>query len=73
MKQFQVYRNYRSEKKYYNMVDGTSSRLDELHAGLLRVKLKHPDELYEERASICSKYLKEIKKSENFLCENKLY
>jgi len=34
---FRVYRNYGSEKRYYNRVVGTNSRLDEIQAALLRV------------------------------------
>lgn len=58
--QFCVFRNYGSEKRYHNMMVGTNSRLDEIQAGLLRVKLKHLDVYNEERAQICNKYLKEI-------------
>src|SRR5690606_2388937 len=36
-----VLRNYGSEKKYYNEVKGINSRLDELQAALLKVKLKY--------------------------------
>ena len=42
-----MYRNYGSEKRYYNKVVGANSRLDELQAGLLRVRLKYMDELKE--------------------------
>ncbi|MCR5041949.1 MAG: DegT/DnrJ/EryC1/StrS family aminotransferase [Clostridia bacterium] len=52
-----VYRNYGSEKKYYNREQGVNSRLDELQAGLLRVKLKHFDELLAERAALAGRYL----------------
>ena len=38
--QVRIFRNYGSEKRYYNKVVGTNSRLDELQAGLLRVRLK---------------------------------
>ena len=38
---FRVFRNYGSEKKYYNSMVGTNSRLDEMQAGLLRVRLSH--------------------------------
>jgi dTDP-4-amino-4,6-dideoxygalactose transaminase len=55
-----IYRNYGSEKKYHNMLVGTNSRLDEMQAALLRVKLKHLEELNAERRAICSRYLKEI-------------
>lgn len=55
-----VLRNYGSEKRYHNKVVGYNSRLDELQAGLLRVKLKHMDELESERIYIANRYLKEI-------------
>ncbi len=57
---FRVFRNYGSEKRYYNKVVGTNSRLDEMQAGLLRVRLSHMAELEAEKASICSRYLKEL-------------
>ncbi len=55
-----VFRNYGSEKRYYNRVVGTNSRLDEMQAGLLRVRLKHMHELEAEKRALCEKYLKEI-------------
>ncbi|MBQ6461087.1 DegT/DnrJ/EryC1/StrS family aminotransferase [Candidatus Saccharibacteria bacterium] len=58
---FRVFRNYGSEKRYYNKVIGTNSRLDELQAALLRVKLKHLKELQDERDSLAKKYLEGIK------------
>lgn len=54
-------RNYGSEKRYYNKVVGANSRLDEIQAGLLRVKLEHLQELQAERTAICDRYLQEIK------------
>ncbi|MGL5367716.1 MAG: DegT/DnrJ/EryC1/StrS family aminotransferase [Cetobacterium somerae] len=60
---FRVLRNYGSEKRYYNEVVGYNSRLDELQAGLLRVKLSHLNELTEEREKIANRYLAEIKNS----------
>lgn len=51
-----VYRNYGSEKRYYNKVVGTNSRLDELQAGLLRVRLSHIQELTQERLDIAKRY-----------------
>ena len=59
-KQFRIYRNYGSEKRYYNKVVGTNSRLDEIQAGLLRVKLSHLDEYNHERRVICGRYLEKI-------------
>ena len=58
---FKVYRNYGSEKRYHNQVVGTNSRLDEMQAGLLRVKLKHLDGFNAERCDIAQRYLSEIK------------
>ena len=60
-KKFKVFRNYGSEKHYHNMVVGTNSRLDELQAGLLRVKLKHLPEFNAERCKLAERYLTEIK------------
>lgn len=56
-----VFRNYGSEKRYYNKVVGTNSRLDEIQAGLLRVRLNHLDELIKEKENICNRYLNELK------------
>ncbi len=55
-----VFRNYGSEKRYHNMIVGTNSRLHELQAGLLRVKLSHLPELNKERENIALRYLTEI-------------
>lgn len=51
-----IYRNYGSEKRYYNKVVGANSRLDELQAGLLNVRLGHMDEITEERKRLCANY-----------------
>ena len=56
-----IFRNYGSEKRYYNKVVGANSRLDELQAGLLRVRLKHLEELAAEKRQICDRYLCELK------------
>lgn len=54
--QFRVYRNYGSRVRYQNEVVGANSRLDEMQAGLLRVKLKHLDEFNAERCAIAAQY-----------------
>lgn len=59
-KAFRMYRNYGSEKRYYNKVVGANSRLDEMQAGLLRVRLKHMDEILDEKTKICERYLREL-------------
>lgn len=57
---FKMFRNYGSEKRYYNKVVGANSRLDELQAGLLRVKLNHLNALIDERKRIGEKYNKQL-------------
>lgn len=57
---FRVLRNYGSEKRYYNKIVGTNSRLDELQAGLLRVRLQYMDELTRERQALAAHYTAEI-------------
>lgn len=56
-------RNYGSRVKYHNQLEGVNSRLDEMQAALLRVKLSHLGELAEERQRIAEKYLNGIKNS----------
>lgn len=51
-----TFRNYGSQKRYYNKVVGTNSRLDEIQAGLLRVRLSHLNELTEEKRKIADRY-----------------
>lgn len=57
---FKIFRNYGSEKRYYNMVVGANSRLDELQAGMLRIRLKHLDELNQEKKDIARRYTEEL-------------
>lgn len=57
-RRFRMYRNYGSEKRYHNTVIGANSRLDELQAGLLRVKLTYMDEITKEREELAKRYTK---------------
>ena len=50
-------RNYCSKEKYYNELCGVNSRLDEIQAALLRVKLRLLPELIAERRAIAAQYL----------------
>lgn len=52
-----MYRNYGSHIRYYNKVIGANSRLDEMQAGLLRVRLAHMDEYTKERERLAKRYL----------------
>ena len=53
--------NYGSHKKYENLYKGINSRLDEIQAAMLRVKLKYLDNEIEKRREIANYYLENIK------------
>ena len=55
-KKFKMYRNYGSEKRYYNQVVGANSRLDEIQAAILRVKLNYIDEWNKARQENAYRY-----------------
>lgn len=61
--EFKIYRNYGSEKRYYNKVVGANSRLDEMQAGFLRVRLPYLDIMNAEKEKIAKRYTEEIKNS----------
>jgi len=65
LRKARMLRNYGSEKKYYNEYQGVNSRLDEIQAAFLRVKLKHLDEIVSHKNKLAEVYLKGI--SENFI------
>lgn len=52
--------NYGSQKKYHNKYQGFNSRLDEIQAAVLRVKLKGLDDANQRRRKIADYYLKNI-------------
>ncbi|HEX8777279.1 MAG TPA: DegT/DnrJ/EryC1/StrS family aminotransferase [Rhodanobacter sp.] len=49
-------RNYGSEVKYHHLFQGINSRLDEIQAALLRVKLRHLDEDVAKRRYVAQRY-----------------
>ncbi|MDR3002503.1 MAG: DegT/DnrJ/EryC1/StrS family aminotransferase [Fibromonadaceae bacterium] len=53
--------NYGSSKKYVFKYKGRNSRLDEIQAAVLNVKLKYLDEDNNRRKQIAKKYIEEIK------------
>ena len=53
--------NYGSHKKYENLYKGINSRLDEMQAAMLRVKLRYLDKEVEKRRAIANYYLQNIK------------
>jgi dTDP-4-amino-4,6-dideoxygalactose transaminase len=54
-------RNYGSDKKYYNELIGYNSRLDEMQAGFLSIKLKKLNEINAHKRKLANIYLKELK------------
>lgn len=54
-------RNYGSEKKYYNDYVGVNSRLDELQAAFLNLKLPNLNADNDKRRAIAKRYISEIK------------
>tara|TARA_B110000093_G_scaffold182838_1_gene230669 strand:+ start:364 stop:1488 length:1125 start_codon:yes stop_codon:yes gene_type:complete len=53
-------RNYGSHEKYHNKYKGMNSRLDEIQAAVLRVKLQYLDADTEKRRKVANRYLKEL-------------
>lgn len=60
-KTIRALRNYGSQEKYHNMYKGVNSRLDELQAAVLSVKLQYLDAENQRRREIAKKYREEIK------------
>ncbi|MCK7551557.1 DegT/DnrJ/EryC1/StrS family aminotransferase [Marinobacter goseongensis] len=52
--------NYGSHKKYENLYQGVNSRLDEMQAAMLRIKLRHLDEEIQSRRKVAEYYLARI-------------
>lgn len=52
--------NYGSKEKYINHLKGVNSRLDEIQAGILSIKLKYLDNENEKRRLIAKKYCERI-------------
>ncbi len=54
-------RNYGSKIKYYNDIIGYNSRLDELQAAFLNIKLKALNKIIKDRQKIAAYYIKNLK------------
>jgi len=57
--------NYGSDKKYYNPIKGVNSRLDEVQAAVLRVKLKYLDKWNAQRAELARYYMEHLNPRNN--------
>ncbi|MEJ2905874.1 DegT/DnrJ/EryC1/StrS family aminotransferase [Pedobacter panaciterrae] len=58
--QIRTLRNYGSRIKYVNELVGYNSRLDEVQAGFLSLKLKHLDDINSHKRKLASYYLQEL-------------
>jgi dTDP-4-amino-4,6-dideoxygalactose transaminase len=67
MNKASVYRNYGSRVKYFNECIGYNSRLDELQAAFLRVKLKDLISQNNYRVSLANTYIELLKKNINII------
>jgi dTDP-4-amino-4,6-dideoxygalactose transaminase len=67
-KKVKMLRNYGSIKKYYNDYLGLNSRLDEIQAAFLRIKLKHLDLINRHKRELAQMYIKGI--NEDFIVPN---
>ena len=70
-KRMRALRNYGSDVKYHFPYRGTNSRLDEIQAAWLRVKLPHLDADNARRAEIAARYCREIGNSLVTLPDNR--
>ena len=70
-KKVRALRNYGSDVKYHFPYRGTNSRLDEIQAAWLRVKLPHLDADNARRAEIAARYCREITNELVTLPENR--
>lgn len=58
---FKRLRNYGSDVKYYNEIAGYNSRLDEIQAAFLRIKLRKLDEINNHKRKLAKIYLSDLK------------
>jgi dTDP-4-amino-4,6-dideoxygalactose transaminase len=56
------YRNYGFERKNYCEVEGVNSRLDELQASVLNIKLKYLEQWNEERRKLANHYIERLQR-----------
>lgn len=60
-------RFYGMERTYYSLEQGYNSRLDEIHAAILRNKLKHLKTYIKKRQIIAKRYYSQLKETSYFL------
>ena len=62
-----AWRNYGSEKHYHNKYTGINSRLDEIQASFLRIKLHHMEEITAKKRKLAQMYFEGLDKSKFIL------
>jgi dTDP-4-amino-4,6-dideoxygalactose transaminase len=55
-RKIRLLRNYGSDRKYYNEIEGTNSRLDEIQAAILRVRLPQLEANNQARRRLAKRY-----------------
>jgi dTDP-4-amino-4,6-dideoxygalactose transaminase len=60
-KNLKLLREYGWKERYVSSSKGWNSRLDEIQASILRVKLKHLDQSNQKRRTLAGQYLKDLK------------
>lgn len=63
--------NYGSDYKYHHVYQGHNSRLDEVQAAILRIKLQHLDKWNRYRRKVAERYFREIKNEKIVLPKTK--
>lgn len=66
-KKIKIISNYGSEKKYINNVIGFNSRLDEIQAAILRIKLKYLDRENLIRQELAKRYIENLKDTKGII------
>jgi dTDP-4-amino-4,6-dideoxygalactose transaminase len=61
MAKIKMLRNYGSKVRYYNEIVGFNSRLDEIQAGFLSIKLRKLDEINQHKNKLAKIYLENLK------------
>ncbi|HSZ25811.1 MAG TPA: DegT/DnrJ/EryC1/StrS family aminotransferase [Cytophagaceae bacterium] len=64
-KKAELLRNYGSETKYQNEIEGYNSRLDEIQAAVLNIKLNYLDQWNEERIRLAHYYTSQLSSIKN--------
>jgi len=70
--QLRMLRNYGSQQKYHNELIGHNSRLDELQAAFLRVKLRRLDEWNHRRRVVAQSYLQAFRSCQKLVLPTSL-